>query len=662
MKRLNLTPKLTLVFALFVLALLLGLTIPAFLKGREFLRSASFSELQATSLEKEAALNNWAHERQHTLEVIANQVNLRDLLRWFIYAEPHSQTADLFYNELIANLQNWAGAQGHNFSRLSILQAETGQVIVSTEPSEVGKFKESQAYFINGKLGGTVQNPYYDISFGGPAMTAAAPLFSQDGKLLAVLAGSLNLDELDQIIQRRSGLHVSDDLFLVNSANLPVTQPRLLPDPGVLLRGLHTLAISRCLSGNTGLVEADDYRDIPAVIAYRWLPERQLCLISKIDQQEAYAPVYALGASMGLIGGLVLILGTLAAFFMSRAIVTPVRHLVDGADQVAEGNLDFRIAVNSSDELGTLGSAFNRMAASLQEKESQLRGWAAELEQRVNERTYQLRQSEARYRILAEFSPEIIFVIDREDRVQYINQRAALQFGKTPDQVIGRPRLDIFPPTVGESQTFGLKTVLDTGETLSSESEVIFPTEKVWLETQLVPMRADSGMVNAVMGISRDISERKHSAQIIQEEKALSDSIINSLPGIFYLFDAQGKFLRWNKNFEYISGYSAEEMLERNPLDFFTGDEKVLVEERIRETFITGASQVEANFTSRDGAATPYLLTGNWAEINHQIFLIGTGIDITERKQAEQIVATRLRIMEFSEAHTLDEDLTENPG
>ena len=83
----------------------------------------------------------------------------------------------------------------------------------------------------------------------------------------------------------------------------------------------------------------------------------------------------------------------------------------------------------------------------------------------------------------------------------------------------------------------------------------------------------------------------------------------------------------------------------------------MLVEERIRETFITGASQVEANFTSRDGAATPYLLTGNRAEINHQIFLIGTGIDITERKQAEQIVATRLRIMEFSEAHTLDEIL-----
>ena len=657
MKRFNLTPKLTLVFALFAGVLLLGLTIPAYLRGRESLRTASFSELEATALEKEAALDNWIQERQHTLEDIARQTNLRDSLRWFIYADPHSKTADLFYDELVTNLQNWAGAAGYNFSMLSIVQAESGQVIVSTEPSEVGKFKESRPYFINGKLGSTVQNPYYDITLRGPAMTAATPLFSRDGKLLAVLAGSLDLEEMNQIIQRRSGLHVSDDSFLVNSANLPVTQPRLLPDPGVLQRGLNTIAISRCLQGNSDLIEADDYRNIPAVIAYHWLPERQLCLISKIDQQEAYAPVHALGNSMALIGGLVLILGTLAAFFMSRAIVTPVRNLVDGADQIGAGNLAFRIAVNSSDELGTLGMAFNRMAATLQEKESQLRGWAAELEQRVDERTHQLQQSEERYRILAESSPEMIFVIDREDQVQYVNQRAAGQFGKTPDQVIGLPRLDIFPPTVGEGQALGLKKVLETGETLSSESEVIFPTGKVWLETQLVPVRDDSGTVSAVMGISRDISERKRAEQIIREEKALSDSIINSLPGIFYLFDAQGKFLRWNKNYEQVSGYSAEEMLERNPLDFFTGDEKTLVEERIRETFVTGSSQVEANFISRNGQSNPYLLTGLRVMLDGQVYLIGTGIDITERKQAEQIAETRLRILEYAEAHTLDEIL-----
>ena len=71
-------------------------------------------------------------------------------------------------------------------------------------------------------------------------MTGAAPIFSPDEKVIAVLAGLLNMDEMNIIIQRRSGLHQTDDAFLVNSSNLYVTQPRLNPDPAVLQRGVHT--------------------------------------------------------------------------------------------------------------------------------------------------------------------------------------------------------------------------------------------------------------------------------------------------------------------------------------------------------------------------------------------------------------------------------------
>jgi GAF domain-containing protein len=45
------------------------------------------------------------------------------------------------------------------------------------------------------------------------------------------------------------------------------------------------------------------------------------------------------------------------------------------------------------------------------------------------------------------------------------------------------------------------------------------------------------------------------------KEKNLSDSLINSLPGIFYVFDEAGRFLRWNHNFVQVTGFSDEEML-----------------------------------------------------------------------------------------------------
>ncbi len=118
------------------------------------------------------------------------------------------------------------------------------------------------------------------------------------------------------------------------------------------------------------------------------------------------------------------------------------------------------------------------MAAALLENEKQQRGWAAELEQRVNERTLELALSEERYRVLAETSPEMIFVIDREDRVQYVNQLAADQLGKTPDQIIGKPRAELLPPEIFESQSVGIDYVLKTGEPVSSESVAALPAGK----------------------------------------------------------------------------------------------------------------------------------------------------------------------------------------
>jgi PAS domain-containing protein len=53
------------------------------------------------------------------------------------------------------------------------------------------------------------------------------------------------------------------------------------------------------------------------------------------------------------------------------------------------------------------------------------------------------------------------------------------------------------------------------------------------------------------------------------KEKNLSDSIINSLPGVFYLVTEQGKFLRWNKNFEEVTQYNASEIALLTPMDFF---------------------------------------------------------------------------------------------
>jgi PAS domain S-box-containing protein len=62
--------------------------------------------------------------------------------------------------------------------------------------------------------------------------------------------------------------------------------------------------------------------------------------------------------------------------------------------------------------------------------------------------------------------------------------------------------------------------------------------------------RNEKGEPVRVVGTLQDITERIKAQNEIMKEKNLSDSIINCLPGIFYLYNKEGRFLRWNKNLE----------------------------------------------------------------------------------------------------------------
>ena len=73
-----------------------------------------------------------------------------------------------------------------------------------------------------------------------------------------------------------------------------------------------------------------------------------------------------------------------------------------------------------------------------------------------------------------------------------------------------------------------------------------------------------------------------------------------------------------------------------SPLDFFTGPERDLILERIGDVFTTGIAEAEASFTAKDGTLRPYYYTGRSIQIDDKTCLIGVGIDITERRQAEE--------------------------
>ena len=151
--------------------------------------------------------------------------------------------------------------------------------------------------------------------------------------------------------------------------------------------------------------------------------------------------------------------------------------------------------------------------------------------------------------------------------------------------------------------------------------------------------------------------EHKRTEEIAQRERQFSDTMIESMPGILYFYDETGKFLRWNRNFEMVSGYSAGEIATMHPLDFFATEDKRPLEERIAEVFEKGESFVEAPFLSKGGSTTPYFFTGRLVLFDGLKCLVGVGIDISDRKKADAIVREQASLLDKAQDAIIVRDL-----
>ena len=142
------------------------------------------------------------------------------------------------------------------------------------------------------------------------------------------------------------------------------------------------------------------------------------------------------------------------------------------------------------------------------------------------------------------------------------------------------------------------------------------------------------GKAVKLFGICQDITERKQVEQDLLKEKQLSEEYINSLPGLFYVFDEE-RFVKWNIGWETLSGYSSAELENMYATDFFEGTDQAHIAERMMTVFSGEEATAEAELILKDGQKIPYYFTGKRMMLDGKPQLVGLGIDITDRRQAE---------------------------
>jgi len=223
------------------------------------------------------------------------------------------------------------------------MEPKGGMVMASTSVAEEG----------TSKLG----HPYYSDDTKAPDMVIAVPLLASNGRVAAVLAARLNLAALGAIAKRGTGIHRTEDSYLINAERLSITQPRFINEPVVLRRKLESQAARRCAAGKSGVMLGPDYRGVPVISIYRWNARRGLGLLVEIDQADALAPARSFRRSLLLISSLALLAAGGLAFMLARRITSPLLVLVDRVRHLGEEIPDQRLPESSGDEIMLLTRA-----------------------------------------------------------------------------------------------------------------------------------------------------------------------------------------------------------------------------------------------------------------------------------------------------------------
>jgi PAS domain S-box-containing protein len=256
------------------------------------------------------------------------------------------------------------------------------------------------------------------------------------------------------------------------------------------------------------------------------------------------------------------------------------------------------------------------------------------------------RRADLQYRALIEQASDAIMITDKAGNFIEANPSMCDLVGYSREELLGTHVASLIDPEQLKTDPFRLDSNA-AGVPELRERRMVHKNGTI-IEVEANVKLAPDGRLLAIL---RNVTERKRIVQQMLREKAMSDSIINSLPGVFLLREYQGKNLRWNKQFEEISGYSAPEIPDLDVYSFYEEDEQVNVRQRVQNMLATGRSSAEVRIVKKNGDRLPFLLTAIIVKLEGKTCVMVMGFDISERKKAEEELSLANEQLRHLSAH-----------
>lgn len=234
---------------------------------------------------------------------------------------------------------------------------------------------------------------------------------------------------------------------------------------------------------------------------------------------------------------------------------------------------------------------------------------------------------------------EPVLLVDGEGIILDANNAFCSRFCKSELECRGENYYGLLLPEAASQRRVMIQEVLRTRKTVTWDDE----WEGRILRHTVYPSQSPQGEINQLLIIAHDITDIE---KLLKNERIFSKAVIEAIPGSFYVIDANGKFTAWNRYVrDQVIGKAESEMSGIIALECIHPDDRVRMAEKIEQIMLSGEElTTEARVLLCGGPQFKrFLMTGNRMMIDGNPYLIGVGVDITERKVAEEEVQHQLR-------------------
>ncbi|MBT6095950.1 MAG: PAS domain-containing protein [Rhodospirillaceae bacterium] len=284
------------------------------------------------------------------------------------------------------------------------------------------------------------------------------------------------------------------------------------------------------------------------------------------------------------------------------------------------------------------------------------------LEQRVSDRTAELKESQALFKTVLNNMPAAVFLKSTEGRFQLINRRYEELYNVETEDVLGKNLYDLYPQELADEFSAIDRRVIDTGEVSATEHAQSSGDGEIVLSSVMFPIIDASGAVSGYGGVEVDITERKIAERNLAEKEAqLRTALDNMSDGIFVL-DADLNFALFNDRYlELVElpddtvaiGRSVKAVVRAHAErgDYGSGDANDIVERRVNRLGNDEAIESEMSIT---GGVRILSLRKMPLDDGGAVVVLS---DITARKHAEEQLSREKAILDVT-LETMDQGIS----